>query len=138
MNDSIFTKIINGEIHAWKIAEDTNHLAFLDIHPLKKGHTLVVPKKQIDKFFNIKEKYFIDFMIFVYKIAKSIEKVITCNRIGLIVMGFEINHAHVHLVPIDKEQDLNFSNKRLIFPEITYSILSSQISNSFKKISNIK
>ena len=112
---SIFTKIIQGEIPCYKIAEDENHLAFLDIFPLQKGHTLVVPKKETDKLFDLEAHEYLSLQQFAYKIAKAIEKVIPCNRIGMAVIGLEVPHAHIHLIPINKEKDMNFSSTKLQF-----------------------
>lgn len=134
--DSVFTKIVNGDIPAYKVAEDDGHLAFLDISPLKKGHTLVIPKKQVDKLFNLEEEAFVRLMRFVYNIAKSIEQVVLFRRLGLIVNGFEVPHAHVHLVPIDQEQDLNFSNPRLVLSKEEFSVLAVQIAAAFSEVSN--
>ncbi|XOD67102.1 MAG: HIT family protein [Flavobacteriales bacterium Tduv] len=133
--DSVFTKIVKGEIPAYKVAEDECHLAFLDISPLKKGHTLVIPKRQIDKLFDLEEEDFVQLMRFVHNVAKSIEQVVLSHRIGLIVMGFEIPHAHVHLVPIDQEQDLNFSNPRFFLSKEEFLVLSGQIAAEFSKVS---
>ncbi len=110
---SIFTKIINREIPATIIAEDKNHIAFLDILPLSKGHTLCVPKKEIDKLFDLSREDYIDLMDFTYKVSKAIENAIPCKRIGMSVLGLEVPHAHIHLVPLQSEADLNFTKKRL-------------------------
>ena len=110
MSESIFTKIIKGEIPSFKIAEDDNFIAFLDIMPLKRGHTLVVPKVQIDYIYDLPNKMLSDLMIFSKKVAKKIESKIDCKRIGVAVIGLEVPHAHVHLIPINKMEDLNFSN----------------------------
>ncbi|WP_185873756.1 HIT family protein [Blattabacterium cuenoti] len=126
-NNNIFTKIINNEILSYKIAENKNHLAFLDIYPIKIGHTLVIPKKNIDKIFSLTEKEFLSFMSFTRKIALVLEKVIPCNRIGVFVLGFEIPHVHIHLIPMDQENDVNFSKKRMIFSKKKLVILSKKI-----------
>lgn len=131
--NSIFTNIIKGFSSAYKVAEDKKNLAFLDKFPLKLGHTLVIPKKQVDKLYDLDYKDFIQLMLFVYKLSKIIEKVIPCKRIGLAVIGFEIQHAHVHLIPIDSENDLNFSNSRLVLSEDNFLELSNRISCEFKK-----
>ncbi len=115
---SIFTKIINREIPATIIAEDKNNIAFLDILPLSKGHTLCVPKKEIDKLFDLSREDYIDLMDFTYKVSKAIENAIPCKRIGMSILGLEVPHAHIHLVPLQSEADLNFTKKRLnITPE---------------------
>jgi histidine triad (HIT) family protein len=110
---SIFTKIINGEIPAYKIAETENCIAFLDVFPLSKGHTLVVPKKEIDYIFDLDDTLLSELNIFSKKVAKAIEKVIKCKRIGTAVIGLEVPHAHLHLVPINSVEDINFSRPKL-------------------------
>ncbi|WGH26410.1 MAG: HIT family protein [Candidatus Bostrichicola ureolyticus] len=133
---SIFTQIINKNIHAYEVAEDKNHLAFLDIYPIKIGHTLVIPKKEINNFFKIEDKEFSQLMIFVKKVALSIEKAISCKRIGLVVMGFKIPHAHVHLIPMDKESDLDFSLRKSLSKD-KLLIISNKIKNAFLAIHRI-
>lgn len=108
---SIFTKIINGEIPSYKIAEDENYYAFLDINPNAKGHTLVIPKREEDKLFDLSEKEYGGLMSFSYRVAKAIEKTITCNRVGMSVVGLEVPHAHVHLIPINVMADMQFIKK---------------------------
>lgn len=110
---SIFTRIINGEIPCYKIAEDEKHFAFLDINPLKLGHTLVIPKREVDYIFDLDDREIADLNIFAKKVALAIQKVIPCKRIGTCVMGMEVPHAHIHLVPLSSEGDLNFRNKKL-------------------------
>ena len=110
---TIFTKIINGEIPCFKIAEDDKFLAFLDINPLAKGHTLVIPKIEIDYIFDVDDKLLGDMMIFAKKVALKIEKSIPCKRIGVAVIGLEVPHAHIHLVPLNSVEDINFSRPKL-------------------------
>lgn len=110
---SIFTKIINGEIPAYKIAENEYCIAFLDVFPLQKGHTLIVPKKEVDKLFDLDISTYSNLFSFSNTIAKAIEKAIPCNRIGVAVIGLEVPHAHIHLIPINEMNDMNFSNKKL-------------------------
>jgi len=110
---SIFTKIINREIPAYIVAEDDNYLAFLDINPLVMGHTLVVPKKEVDYIFDLDEDTLGGLHNFSKKVAKAIEKVIPCARIGVTVIGLEVPHAHVHLIPINGIADMNFANPKL-------------------------
>lgn len=110
---TIFSKIIRGEIPCYKIAEDENFFAFLDISPMTKGHTLVVPKIEEDYIFNLEDKTVGDMMIFAKKVAKAIQQVIPCVRVGVAVLGMEVPHAHIHLVPINNESDLNFKNPKL-------------------------
>jgi histidine triad (HIT) family protein len=112
---TIFTKIVNGEIPCYKIAEDENYLAFLDISPLAKGHTLVIPKKEVDYIFNVDDQLLAGMMIFAKKVAHALEKAIPCKRIGVAVLGLEVPHAHIHLIPINKLGDINFGNPKLSF-----------------------
>ena len=110
---TIFSKIINGEIPSYKIAEDENFYAFLDIFPLVKGHVLVVPKMEVDKVFDLPESYLSAMMVFAKPIAKAIEKSFDCNRCGISVIGLEVPHAHMHLLPINNADDLNFTREKL-------------------------
>jgi len=110
---TIFSKIIAGEIPSYKIAEDENFYAFLDINPIMKGHTLVVPKIEEDYIFNLEDKILADLMVFSKKVAKAIEKSISCTRIGIVVIGMEVPHTHIHLIPIQKESDMNFQKPKL-------------------------
>jgi len=110
---TIFSKIINGEIPSYKIAEDENFYAFLDIFPLVKGHVLVVPKIEVDKIFDLPENYLSSMMLFAKPIAKAIEKSFDCNRCGISVIGLEVPHAHMHLLPINNADDLNFTREKL-------------------------
>ena len=115
---SIFTRIINGEIPCYKVAEDDRFIAFLDVRPLKPGHTLVVPKMEVDYVFDLDEKTLADLMLFAQKVARAMKEVIDCKRIGVAVVGLEVPHAHVHLVPLQREKDLLFTNPRvLLSPE---------------------
>ena len=113
MSDSIFTKIIKGEIPCYKIAEDDRFIAFLDVSPIKKGHTLVVPKAQIDYLFDLDDSLLSDLMIFAKKVAQKMERAISCERIGIAVIGLEVPHAHIHLVPLDTVGDIDFSQPKL-------------------------
>ena len=113
MSDSIFTKIIKGEIPCYKIAEDDCFIAFLDVFPIKKGHTLVVPKAQIDYLFDLDDSLLSDLMIFAKKVAQKMERAISCERIGIAVIGLEVPHAHIHLVPLDTVGDIDFSQPKL-------------------------
>ena len=110
---SIFTKIINGEIPAHKVAETSEFLAFLDINPLREGHVLVIPKKEVDYIFDIEDELYISMMIFAKIVAGGIKKAIPCNRVGVAVVGLEVPHAHIHLIPIDKISDMDFGKKKL-------------------------
>jgi histidine triad (HIT) family protein len=129
---SIFSKIINGEIPSYKIAENENFYAFLDIFPMTKGHVLVVPKIEVDKIFDLPENYLAEMMLFAKPIAKSIELSFPCNRCGISVIGLEVPHAHMHLIPINSADDLNFTREKLKltteeFKEIQQTILSNLI-----------
>jgi histidine triad (HIT) family protein len=110
---TIFSKIIKGEIPCYKIAEDDNFFAFLDINPLAKGHTLVIPKIEEDYIFNLDDETLAGMIVFSKKVALAIEKTIACNRVGLTVIGLEVPHAHIHLIPITRESDMNFGNAKL-------------------------
>ena len=112
MKDSIFTKIINGKIDSFKVLENENFLAFLDVNPVKDGHTLVIPKLQVDYIYDLPEDVFKELFVFSKKVAKMLENSFSCKRIGISVVGLEVPHAHIHLIPIDKIQDMNFENKR--------------------------
>ena len=114
---SIFSKIILGEIPSYKISEDKNFFAFLDIFPLVEGHTLVVPKTETDSMFDLDEKYLSALLVFAKPIAKAIEKSFKCNRCGMAVIGLEVPHAHLHLVPINSADDLNFTRGKLKLSE---------------------
>ena len=108
---SIFSKIVNGEIPCYKVAEDDNFLAFLDVNPNSEGHTLCIPKKEIDKIFDIEEELYIGLMQFSKKVAIAIEKTVPCKRIGMSVIGLEVPHAHVHLIPLNEMVDIRFQKK---------------------------
>jgi histidine triad (HIT) family protein len=110
---TIFSKIANGEIPCYKIAENDRFFAFLDINPMTKGHTLVIPKVEEDYIFNLDDNTYSDLMLFSKKIAHAIEKAVLCERIGVAVIGLEVPHAHVHLIPINHESDMNFKNPKL-------------------------
>ena len=108
---SIFTKIIKGEIPCYKIAEDADFLAFLDVNPNAKGHTLCVPKQEVDKIFDLEDDLYLGLMQFSKKVAVALEKTIPCNRIGMAVIGLEVPHAHVHLIPLNEMDEMRFKNK---------------------------
>lgn len=127
---TIFSKIIAGDIPSFKIAENDKYYAFLDINPMAKGHTLVVPKQEVDYVFDLDDNTLSEMIVFAKKVARAIEKSITCNRVGLMVIGLEVPHAHIHLIPIQKEGDMNLSNLRVKltneqFQEIATSIQSN-------------
>ena len=108
---SIFTKIVNGEIPCYKIAEDENYLAFLDVNPNAKGHTLCIPKQEVNKIFDIEEELYLGLMKFSRKVAIALEKAVPCKRIGVAVVGLEVPHAHVHLIPLHDMDDMRFQRK---------------------------
>lgn len=110
---SIFTKIINEEIPSYKIAENEDYIAILDAFPLVEGHVLVIPKKEVDKIFDLDKETYLGLMDFSYEIAQAIEKAIPCLRVGVAVVGLEVPHVHVHLVPLNSMNDINFSNPKL-------------------------
>mgnify|MGYP000633104454 FL=1 len=114
---SIFSKIINDEIPSYKILENENFLAFLDIFPLAKGHVLVIPKKEIDYLFDISSDEYVELWKFAQQVAKAVDKVIDCKRIGVAVIGLEVPHAHIHLVPLNNVSDINFESPKLSFSE---------------------
>jgi histidine triad (HIT) family protein len=110
---SIFTKIIQGEIPCYKVAEDENNIAFLDIRPLQKGHTLCVPKLEVDELYELPEDHYQSLMAFSQRVARSLKRTVPCKRIGSMVLGMEVPHAHLHLVPINAEHELSFANTPL-------------------------
>ncbi len=126
---SIFTKIVNGEIPSYKIAEDENHLAFLDVMPLVEGHTLVIPKKEIDLIFDLESEEFKNLWAFAQQVAKKVGAAIPCLRVGIAVVGIEVPHAHIHLVPMNSMKDLNFGNERLKLSPEQYKEIQDKIVN---------
>lgn len=127
---SIFTKIIKGEIPSYKVAENADYFAFLDISPNAKGHTLVVPKKEDDRLFDLNEDEYLKLMRFSYKVAKAIERAVPCDRVGMTVIGLEVPHVHVHLIPLHTMADANFSKKEELSPEM-FKEIASEISRNF-------
>lgn len=127
---SIFTKIINGELPSYKVAENEKFLAFLDISPIAKGHTLVIPKTEVDYMFNIEDKLLAEMWLFAKKVALKIEKAIPCQRVGVAVIGLEVPHAHIHLVPINHVGDINFSQPKLSFTQEEMKDICDTISNA--------
>ncbi len=124
---TIFTKIINGGIPCYKIAEDENYFAFLDINPLRAGHTLVVPKQEIDYIFDLDDKKLAGLILFSKKISKAIKDAIPCKRIGVAILGLEVPHAHIHLVPMDSMEDVNFRNPKLKFTPGEFKAIAEKI-----------
>ncbi len=124
---SIFTRIINGEIPCYKIAEDDNYFAFLDIFPLAKGHVLVVPKKEVDYIFDIDDTTLGGMMVFAKKVALAIGKAVPCQRVGVAVIGLEVPHAHIHLVPLNNVSDIDFSRPKLKVEKEELEAIAQQI-----------
>jgi len=124
---SIFSKIISGEIPCFKVAEDENHLAFLDINPLKMGHALVIPKKEIDYIFDMDDQDLAALHIFASKVAKGIKAVVDCKKIGIAVVGLEVPHAHIHLIPINAVSDMDFSKPKLTVDKEAMQALATRI-----------
>jgi len=125
---TIFTKIIKGEIPCYKIAENENYFAFLDINPLKAGHTLVVPKRETDYIFDLEDVYLSGMFVFSKKIAIAIKSAFPCKRIGVAILGLEVPHAHIHLVPMDTMEDINFRNPKLKFTPEEFQKIAAKIS----------
>lgn len=124
---SVFTRIINGEIPCYKIAEDDRYFAFLDINPLREGHTLVVPKQETDYIFDLDDETVSGMMVFSKKIAAAIQAAIPCKRIGLAILGLEVPHAHIHLVPMNSMEDVNFRNPKLKFTSEQFNATAEKI-----------
>ena len=130
---TIFSKLISGELPCYKVAESKNFFAFLDINPNAKGHTLCVPKKIEDKIFNLEEHEYINLMKFSRKVALAIRKTVKCRRVGISVIGLEVPHVHVHLIPINKMEDMTFKTKEKVKPE-TMNQLAEEISRNFNQL----
>lgn len=125
---TIFTKIVNGEIPCYKIAEDDDYLAFLDINPLQEGHTLVIPKREIDYIFDVDDDLHGGLWNFAKRVARAMEKVIPCKRIGVTVIGLEVPHAHIHLIPLKSLYDMDFSKPKLKFSPEEFAGIAAKIS----------
>jgi len=131
---SIFSKIIKGEIPSYKVAENDKFYAFLDINPLAKGHTLVVPKNEVDYLFDINDEEYKELFLFAKRVAIAIEKVIECKRIGLTVIGLEVPHAHIHLIPINSIYDMDFKREKLKFTPEEFSDIANKIAASYNSL----
>lgn len=129
---TIFTKIINGEIPCYKVAEDEYYFAFLDINPLRAGHTLVVPKRETDYIFDLNDEQLTGLILFSKKVAAAIKAAFPCNRIGVAILGLEVPHAHIHLVPMDSMEDINFKNPKLKFSADEFKEIASIINKKLK------
>jgi histidine triad (HIT) family protein len=127
---SIFTKIVNGEIPAYKVAESDKFLAFLDVNPNAKGHTLCIPKEETDKIFDLDEETYTELMKFSRKVAVALEKTVVCKRVGMAVIGLEVPHVHVHLIPLNEMDEMRFQ-KKVSLTESEFVQLASQISTNF-------
>lgn len=128
---TIFSKIIAGEIPSYKIAEEDRFYAFLDIHPMSKGHTLIVPKQETDYLFDLDDALLGDMAVFAKKVAKAIEKAVPCNRVGMMVIGLEVPHAHIHLIPIQKEGDMSLANPKLQLSPEEFEEIAEKIRTAF-------
>lgn len=124
---SIFTRIINKEIPGYIVAENDNAIAFLDINPLNEGHTLVVPKKEVDKLFDLDEDTYLKLQAFTHQVAKAIEKAIPCLRVGVAVIGLEVPHAHIHLIPLHSMGDIDFSRPKLKLSPAEFEAIADKI-----------
>ncbi|MCG8574563.1 MAG: HIT family protein [Flavobacteriales bacterium] len=127
---SIFTKIIQGEIPSHKVAENDRFIAFLDIMPLQKGHTLVVPKKEVDYLFDLEDDLLQEMIVFAKEVATKIKKTFPCNRVGMTVIGLEVPHAHIHLIPINQEKDMNFHSPKLELSSEELADIAQQLSEA--------
>lgn len=130
--ETIFSKIVKGDIPSYKVYEDEDYFAFLDIAPLKKGHTLVIPKRQIDYIYDLDDQLLAGLHVVAKKVAKAIESVIQCKRIGVVVLGLEVPHAHIHLIPLDSEKDINFANPKLQLQEKEMQDIAASIRSHLK------
>lgn len=131
---SIFSRIINGEIPAWKVAESEHFLAFLDVRPLAKGHTLIVPKVETDYFFDLSDEEISGIILFSKKVASALRNTMPCIRIGMSVIGLEVPHAHVHLVPLNSMGDINFSNSKLNLSEEEMEAIAASIRSAYDQL----
>ena len=127
---SIFTKIINGEIPSYKILENDKYFSFLDINPLKKGHTLIISKKEVDDLFDLDDEILDGMLVFAKKVAAGIKKSVSCKKVAVLVLGLEVPHAHIHLIPIDKESETHFSNPKLKFSQEEFIQIADQIKSN--------
>jgi histidine triad (HIT) family protein len=131
---SIFTKIVNGEIPCYKIAENDDFLAFLDVNPLVAGHTLVIPKKEVDYIFNLDEETYTALWSFAKKVALAVDKAIPCKRVVVSVIGIEVPHTHIHLIPLNTIQDCNFSNPKIKLPEDEMKSIAAKIVSVYESL----
>ncbi|MGZ3862665.1 MAG: HIT family protein [Bacteroidia bacterium] len=129
---SVFSKIIAGQIPCYKVAENEHCIAFLDINPLKEGHTLIVPKKEVDDLFDLDDVTYTHLLSFAKKVANSIKVVIPAKRVSVVVLGFEVPHAHIHLIPINNEAEANFRNPKMVFSKEEFETTRKKIAQSFE------
>lgn len=129
---SIFSRIVAGEIPCYKVAEDENYFAFLDISPVAKGHTLVIPKKEVDYIFDLDDATYAGLMAFARRVARALESTVDCKRVGVAVMGLEVPHAHIHLIPITTEGDMNFFAKKLSLPAEEMAEIAARAAAQFR------
>lgn len=130
---SIFSKIAAGEIPSYKVAEDARHYAFLDINPVAKAHTLVIPKREVDYLFDLDDEEYADLQLFAKRVAAAIKEVIPCKKVGVAVLGLEVPHAHIHLIPINSEGDMNFFREKLSLPADEMAAIASEINAKFNE-----
>lgn len=128
---SIFSKIVSGEIPSYKVAEDDRFYAFLDINPLQKGHTLVIPKKEVDYILDLEDQEYADLHLFAKRVARAIEKAFPCRKVGIAVMGLEVPHAHIHLIPLQNERDMFFSRSKLELSPEEFNAIAETIRGEF-------
>ena len=128
---SIFSKIVGGEIPCYKVAEDENYLAFLDIFPLAIGHVLVIPKVEVDYLFDLNDQKYTGLMLFSKRVALALKMTIPCKKVGVVVLGLEVPHAHIHLVPLNKERDINFSKPKLKLSAEEFNETATKIAGNF-------
>lgn len=130
----IFSKIAAGEIPSYKCAEDAQFYAFLDINPLKEGHTLVIPRREVDYIFDMEDEELAAFQVFAKKVAKAIKSAYPCKKVAQVVLGLEVPHAHIHLIPMDNEGDVDFHKKGIIFSEEKFTAIAERIHSEFMKL----
>jgi histidine triad (HIT) family protein len=130
---TIFSRIVAGEIPSYKVAENDKFYAFLDINPLAKGHTLVIPKQEVDYIFDLDDQTLAEMHVFAKSVAKAIEKAVPCKRIGVAVMGLEVPHAHIHLIPINKESDMIISNPKLSLSQEEFTSIAAAINKAWSE-----
>lgn len=128
---SVFTKIVNGEIPSYKVAENELFYAFLDINPLSKGHTLVIPKLEVDYIYDLEDKLLAELHLFAKKVAKSIEKVISCKRVGVVIYGLDVAHAHIHLIPLVDGREINFTRERVKLNPEEFTEIATAVNKEF-------